>query len=383
MLPILWRYLLMQYIKVFLFCTLTFLAVLLTTRLDEIAHFATLGPEGKLIFWYTLYQVPYILPIALPIACLIATTLLMQRLSGSHELTALRASGLSLKKIFAPLLFASFVISLFNFAVISELATQSHLSSNLLKTELRSINPLLLLQSKHVMRAKGYYFDTLGQSKLGETASHIVLAIPARGGHRMHFLLADQLVTSPEKFYGKNVTLLSSLGEEESQGFDRFLMENMQEGMTSIDDFTHITDHKMLKLNNDHLKLALLLLKLQDEKLRQEAAIKREEAESAQKAIQREIHRCYNELMKRLSVGFAPLTFTLMGGAFGISIGRRKSIREFFYMTALSALYLICFFTAKGNDHNIIASPILYFAPHLIIIALALYLFHRIAKGIE
>jgi len=383
MLPILWRYLLTQYVKVFLFCTLTFVAVLLTTRLDEIAHFATLGPEGKLILWYTLYQLPYILPIAIPISCLIATILLMQRLSGSHELTALRASGLSLTKIFKPILLTALVICIFNFIVISELATQSHLSTNILKTELRSVNPLLLLQSKHIMRAKGFYFDTLGQSKLGETATNVVLASPAKENNRMHFLMADKLVTSSEKFYGKNVTILSSLGEEHVGGYDRLLVENMEEGMTTINDFTLIADQKMLKLNNDHLRLPLLLMRLEDERTKLAQSVENKNPSSDQKVIIRTMNRCYTELMRRFSVGLAPFTFTLMGGAFGISIGRHRSIREIFYVACLSALYMVCFFAAKGSDHNMITSSLLYYAPHAIIILLSLLVLNRIAKGVE
>lgn len=383
MLPILWRYLLTQFIKVFLFCTLTFVAVLLTTRLDEIAHFATLGPEGKLIFWYTLYQLPYILPIAIPISCLIASILLMQRLSGSHELTALRASGLSFSKIFVPILFAALMICVLNFIVISELATQSHLSTNILKTELRSVNPLLLLQSKHIMRAKGYYFDTLGHSKLGEVATHVVLASPAKDNHRMHLLLADKLVTTPEKFHGENVTILSSLGEEKSEGFDRLIVENMKEGMTSITDFTQIADQKMLKLNNDHLRLPLLLMRLRDEKSKLAQLKANGKPSSEQKVVVRTITRCYTEMMRRLSVALAPLTFTLMGGAFGISIGRRPSVHEILYVAALSAFYLICFFAAKGSDHHMVAASVLYYAPHVIIIILSVVMLNRLAKGIE
>lgn len=97
--PIVWRYLLSHYLKVLVLCVTAFIAVLLTTRLDEIAHFASMGPEGFYIILYTLYQIPYILPIAIPISCLISSILLIQRLSRSHELTALRASGMGLKTI--------------------------------------------------------------------------------------------------------------------------------------------------------------------------------------------------------------------------------------------------------------------------------------------
>ena len=70
--PILWRYLLGNYLRILCLCFLSFIAVLLILRLDEIAHFATLGPEGQPLLRFIAYQIPYILPIALPISSLIA-----------------------------------------------------------------------------------------------------------------------------------------------------------------------------------------------------------------------------------------------------------------------------------------------------------------------
>jgi lipopolysaccharide export system permease protein len=188
-LPILWRYLLAQYLKVLCLCTFSFVAILLTTRLDDIAHFASLGSQGLIILQFTLYQIPYILPIALPISCLISTVILIQRLSSTHELTAMRASGLPLKDILAPILLAAAILSIFNFYVVSELATKSHLETSLLKNELRSVNPLLLLHNKHLMKLKGFYFDTTGASRMGETASDVILAMPNKKNQSINVIL--------------------------------------------------------------------------------------------------------------------------------------------------------------------------------------------------
>lgn len=118
--PIIWRYLLSQYLKVLLFCSAAFVLLLLTLRLEEIAHFATLGPQGLYIFLYIYYQIPYILPIALPISALIAAIILFRRLSRLHELTAMRAAGLPLTAILTPLLIAAGFLSAANFYIVSK-----------------------------------------------------------------------------------------------------------------------------------------------------------------------------------------------------------------------------------------------------------------------
>ncbi|MCB1135375.1 MAG: LptF/LptG family permease, partial [Chlamydiia bacterium] len=127
MMPILWRYLLSQYLRVLILTVVAIISVLMVTRLDEIAEFAILGAQGGLVLRFALYQIPYILPIALPIASVVAAILLYQRLSTTHEITALRASGMSLGQIVGPVLLASIYLTIGNLYLISEVATASHL----------------------------------------------------------------------------------------------------------------------------------------------------------------------------------------------------------------------------------------------------------------
>ena len=108
MIPILWRYALQSYLRVFLLSVCTFIAVLLVSRFKEIARFAALSSDSLKTALFVVYQFPLILPMAIPISALIASLLLFQRLSRGSELTALRASGLSLRSILTPLLFTSF-----------------------------------------------------------------------------------------------------------------------------------------------------------------------------------------------------------------------------------------------------------------------------------
>ena len=89
--PVIWRLLLSQYLKVLVLSIVAIICVLMTTRLDELAQFAVLGASTPHIWLFILYQIPYILPIALLLSALLSGLLLMQRLSGHNELIALRA----------------------------------------------------------------------------------------------------------------------------------------------------------------------------------------------------------------------------------------------------------------------------------------------------
>lgn len=374
---IIWRYLLSQYIKVLSLSVTAFIAVLLTTRLEDIAHFASLGANGLYVLKFTLYQIPYILPIVIPISALISSLVLMQRISESHELTALRASGLSIKMILGPILLFASYLAVFNFYIVSEVATDSHLTSNTLKNELRQVNPLLVLHNKQMMRLKGIFFDALGESKIGESASDIILAMPSKADGPMNLLIAKNLSSTDSTFTGSFLTYISSVKWDPEKKFDNLIIENMEKSISPIKDFSKILQKKMFTINNDHLNLKLLLTKIRDEQ-RKPISPNLDIA----KTQKRNINRSLTEIMRRVSIAIATFTFTLMGLAFGASISRLQSSR-LFILIGLAAFYLVAYFVAKSIEYQLIASFILYLVPHFIILLISMMKLHQLSKGVE
>lgn len=383
MIPIVWRFLQSQYLKVMGFCLIAFTVILLTTRLDDIAHFAALDASITIIFLFVLYQIPYILPIAIPISCLISAILLVQQLSRTHELTALRACGFSLKDLMIPILLVSAFIALANFYIVSELTTSSHFSTSLWKSELRSINPLLLLRNKHLMHAKGAFFDAMGDSRLGESASQVVMAIPNKSHERIDLFIAGQLRAEDELFLGENVSLVTTIGTGEKEDFDQLVVENVEKLQTTAMDFSQLLQRKAWDVKNDHLRMELLLSRLREEKRTLKKAVLEDHPQEEQQSVKKNIRRCYSEIIRRLSVAFAAFTFTLMGASFGISISRNRSYLSLFYVIGLVSMYLVAYFMAKAMDHRLVASILIYTIPHLIFIALSIWVLKRISKGIE
>jgi len=380
--PILWRYLILQYLKVLILCVLAFIAILLTLRLDEIAHFATLGPEGIYILYFTLYQIPYLLPIALPISALISSIILIQRLSQSQELTALRASGLALRDILSPLLLVSVFLAMADFYVVSELATNSHLATSVIKNELRSVNPLLLLSNKHLMKMKGIYYDTMGSSRMGESASEIVIAMPNKNNSRVNILIAENLEASTTNFKGEGVTLISSLKGDKGEDYDQLMLENIGQTTTSIKDFSQMIQKKVWTLNNDHLRMSLLKVRLRDDLETKEIAIAEGKPLSEIKQVQRSINRIYTELIRRFSIAIAVFTFTLLGASCGISVSRSRSSKGVIFVIVLGTLYIAAYFSAKGIDHLFVASTLFYIVPHILIVGVSFWMLRRAAKGV-
>lgn len=377
MFPLLWRYLIKNYLQVCLLSVVAFIAILLTSRLEEIARFASFGANPWLIGLFALFQIPYILPIAIPVGCLISSILLMQRLSKNHELTALRSAGFSIRDIISPILICSILIAIFNFYSASELATASHLRANLLKNKLFSINPLLLLNNKHLMRMKGFYYDSLGPSKMGQSANDALIAVPNQGKDSLNLILASQLESTDKEFKTKHLSLITPI-KTDSDSYQNILLETVGEAVFSIEDFAHLIQKKVYHASNDSLTMGLLLIRLKDLKEQQISAKDPEEI----KATQKSIRQLYSEMARRISAGLSPITFTLLGLAFGMSVSRMKNSFQLIFPIGLAAAYLMCFFAAKAMESKVLISYSLYLVPHIVIIAASLRKISKINRGI-
>lgn len=378
--PILWRYLLSHYLRVFLLCVATFIAILLTLRLGEIAYFATLGPQALNILWFTLQQIPYVLPIAFPVSALISSSLLVQGLSQSRELTAMRSCGFSLKEILAPILVAALFLTTINFYIVSELSTASHFNAGQLKNQLRSVNPLLLLNNKLLMHMKGLYFDTLGSSHIGEYAEDIVFLAPTNHSGRLSLMVAKRIDVTPDLFSENQMTLITSQSPKHASGsHENIIVENMRGSSTTIQDFSQVLEKKLWSVNNDHLQLRQLLVR-KDESYN---ALQNADSKQNIKEAKQVYHRTITEIIRRISVALAVFSFTLLGLAFGITISRNKSVSGFLYIVALASSYLICFFIAKSFDYALYTAALLYLVPHAVICAASLLTLRKIAHGIE
>jgi lipopolysaccharide export system permease protein len=108
------RYLIAELQGPFLFGLSAFTLIFVATQILAIGRLVS---EEHAPLWaaveYFLWQMPYYLLLVIPMAMLLGTLLAMQRLSGESEITAMKAGGISLSRMVAPLLAVGFCVSLF------------------------------------------------------------------------------------------------------------------------------------------------------------------------------------------------------------------------------------------------------------------------------
>jgi lipopolysaccharide export system permease protein len=359
--PTLWRYLLKGYIRVFLLSVVIFLAVLLVMRFKEIARFTALsGCLGKTVP-FILYQFPLILPIAIPISALIASFILFQRLNRSHELVALRACGLSLYSILAPLLFASALIAAGNFSMSAEIAPRCRCASKSMLYHETSVNPLLLLQRQQLIRAKHAYLDMAASSD-GSKAKNVTMIAYNESNHRLALLQARELSIQKDKLLGRDVAFIFCLGSSSHEEFDSFVIENQYSMYTAAPVLSELLKKSKIRLDTNALTLRSLILRMQGEE--KKAAL-----------------GAYGEILRRLSLSLAVFSFTCLGCVFGIENSRVASKRGFGLGLALMLAVLIGYLTGKELKTCPFWATIVFLIPHLFIWIASIARLKRIAQG--
>ena len=107
------RYVMRQFLRIFLICVLgvpfLFQVIDLTDRLD---NFLSDGVGQAQVAAFYFYQLPYQMLLAFPIACLLAAVFTVSRMTRHFEVTAAKAGGVSFYRLVAPMLLLGMGISL-------------------------------------------------------------------------------------------------------------------------------------------------------------------------------------------------------------------------------------------------------------------------------
>lgn len=359
----LWKYLLKEYFQFFLLCVSAFIAILLVIRFQEIALFASSGANAFYIVLFSLYQIPYILPLAIPISCLIAAMILFQRMSNSSELTALRSSGISLFSIAYPILLSSLLLSVLNFTIASEITPISRLQAKNLIYRIAAENPLVVLQKDSMLDIKTMEFD-LKSLHMGKKAKEVLCIVRQASSDRIGLFTAAELFVDKDSLKGSSLSLISTGDSHIEEGYDNLIIENQK---TLVADKRVICDQLIQKewfAKEDLLSFSHLLKKCLHENTLFGST-------------------SFLELCRRGCLGLCPLTFTFIGVAFGVTIGRHRKKSSLWSAFLLATLIMACFVLSKTVHHSFLVSWMLYALPQPFAMIYSLRSLFLSSRGIE
>ncbi len=359
--PIVWRYAFSSFLRIFFLSVSTFISILLVSRFKEMARFAALSSDWLKTGLFTVYQIPFILPMAIPLSALIASFLLFQRLSRSYELTALRACGFSLKNTIAPLSVLALILSLVNFLICCELAPHCRKESKNLLYRETSSNPLLLLQRQGLVKLKHAYLQ-LRVAEEGRLANDFILIAHNETTQRLMLVSADELTVKHDDLFGVNVAIISNMQGDKTDLHDPLIIENQAFLATKAPILSSALKRSRPKIEPNTLSLRMLRLRLKE---------KGRTAKIAQA-----------EILRRISLSLAPLSFTLLGCTFGVEHGRNPSRRGPLYAALLTLAVLMSYLLGKELKFELLFATLAFLLPHILIWAAVLHRQIRIEKGL-
>ena len=363
--PIFWKYLSKAYIKVFLLSTFGFISVLLITRLKDIAKFAALTPNINKVIFYTIFQIPHILPIAIPVSCLISSFLLFKKYSKTSELTALRASGLSIKKIILPIIIISIFISFLNFFITSEITPYCRIHSKKIAHEEITPNPIILLEKQELLKIKNSYID-LKVSGDNHIAEDIVFITTNKSNGRLTLITSEKVELQSDTLLGNNISIITYFESEDDNNFDNLMVENEEKMTTQASNLSKYMKATSFSLNPIHLPTKMLLIK------------NKTENGNLKNTVSPII-----EIIRRLALSFSAFSFTFIGICFGCDISRIQSKKKVILASLSSLLILLSFTIAKGFKYQPYLAGIFYILSQLLIVIFSTRALYKISRGIE
>ncbi|HSX12350.1 MAG TPA: LptF/LptG family permease, partial [Rhabdochlamydiaceae bacterium] len=266
--------------------------------------------------------------------------------------------GLSLRQIVMPTLTCAFCLACVNFSIVSGLTPLCTRESKTLGFTETSMNPLLLIQRKDLVKIKDAYLkmETLDFSQV----DNFFLIVRNPSQERLQFITAKKLKMNGDKLIGLESTVLTHLKKDKG-GFDPLIIENQKEIETDAPILSlALKKHRPL-LDPGSMSLWMLQMRAK---------------ESGKKGRAAEI-----EILRRMSLVIAVFSFTLLGAAFGITSGRCQSKKGLFIVLFLSLLVLMTYLGLKVIKKDFTICLIGMLIPHGIILLVSIRKLFSIAKG--
>jgi lipopolysaccharide export system permease protein len=110
------------------------------------------GVSGIFILKIFFYNIPFLLTFSIPMSVLTTSLLVFGRLSSDNEITAMKASGLSLWQIITPVVLVSVLLSVVCLVINGSIAPKSHWAQRRVLVELGVTDPLSLLEEGRFVR---------------------------------------------------------------------------------------------------------------------------------------------------------------------------------------------------------------------------------------
>jgi len=307
--------------------------------------------------------VPFVWVFALPMGMLTATLLVFGRFSADQELTAVRASGISLLSLITPILFLSLLLCVISAVVNLDIAPRCRVAyKNLLFSVQVELMNAQLPEGRFITDFPGFMFyvgrnrhlnlqDVIVFKDEGPNVSTTMRA--PRG--LLHVDNTNREVVV-ELFDVKSITISkgSSRASEATQTFITLKPQGKAPKKPGITDMTFTQLRDELHDLEERLQFTAPVQGLSPEELRNQQRQQAKQSSDLTSPIRVQIHR-------QVAFSFACFGFTLIGIPLGIRVHRRETNVSF----AIALVLVLIYYSFIVLGQSLATKP--EWAPHLIV----------------
>ena len=373
------RYILKSLVMSFLFTLTIFTFVLFTGTLFKIIQLFIGKIDFLFIAEFFMFSIPYLLSYAIPMAFLTAVLLVFGQLSAENEITALKASGVSIYRVVRAPMFMALFLTLLCVVINDVVLPVCHYKLRQLKHEIGTKSPAALIEPGVVIdHFDDYliYIDEIDGKDLKNISiqQEIPDALP-------RFIKAEHGSFEVDAERGMLIlklheVLLEQQNETDNNGNPDFIHARM--GMVPIE----------LNLDEDYTKGKKRSYKrMKDYKIRELMRKKRKLVRTLRNAgpmqveqFKEEISEILTEINTRLSLAFSCLAFLCIGVSLGIRTHRSEKTVGIPIGLALFAVhYGFTLFGKALNENPEFFPYIIVWIPNVCLGILGVVLLRKIA----
>jgi lipopolysaccharide export system permease protein len=340
---------------------LTFVLVcgnVLTKMADLVINW---GVDVMLLLRLFLFSTPFLFSFTIPMSVLVAVLFAFGKLGADHEITAMKASGVSLWRVVRPVLTASATLALFTFLLNDRISCESHYRVRQVSAEIGMRTPASILE-------EGVFIKEF---------KDIVLFI-----HRIDRERLEGVRIYQPQEAGPTRTIVAERGELITVPEKNLVQLKLQNGTTDEPDPE--TPQKFYKLHFDNYYLPLDLshyrFREPSDKKPKEMSIRelREEYRRLRTEHGFSAHELAAEIHRKIAASFSVLVFTLLGIPLALRVRRgEKAIGVAIALIAGTVYWALLMGATALAKSGAVSAPLALHVPNALFIAAAVFLMRR------
>lgn len=326
--------------------------VMLSANLVKVFGLLSRGVSAGLLCRFLMFQMPDILTFALPLALLCSAVLVFSRLSAENEITAMRASGISLWQIISPGLILSILLSALCLWLQTTVSPRCRYQAYQLRTHEGIKNPMVAIEAGRFVELPGYVIR-VGERQGDQLTDVHIYALGANGEVRQDITARRGTVVLHEHRRVLEIVLgdatIAAIGVSNDQS-EKEVQRFASKTFTFPLHYGTELDHRTLTRKLKYLDVSMIFGRIYIES-----------------AWGNSTTPHYVELHTRLSMALSPFAFLLLGIPFGVHTRRSETSVGLLLSMILAVGFYSFIMVADGLKHQSSLHPeLLVWVPNIV-----------------